>query len=176
MSGHNKWSQIKHKKAASDAKKSNTFAKLIRAITIAARSGTDPIANLRLKAEIERARQVNMPTDTIERALDRVRGSADAQLQEMTIELIGPGGVGILVEAISESTNHTMQEIKNIIAKTSIKIVPPGSTAWMFERHDGILVPIAPSEVSPDARKALTTIVEQLEALDDVNHVTTSIS
>lgn len=176
MSGHNRWSQIKHKKAASDAKKSNAYAKLIRAITIAARAGIDPATNLRLKAEIDRARAVNMPTDTIQRALDRVRGSVDAQLQEMTIELIGPGGVGILIEAISESTNHTMQEIKNVIAKTPVKIVPPGSTAWMFERRDGVLVPIAPTEVSNDIRASIEPLIQQLEALDDIHHVTTTIS
>lgn len=176
MAGHNKWTQIKHKKAAADAKKGNTFAKLIRAITIAARGGIDPTTNLRLKAEIDRARAVNMPTDTIERALDRVRGSADAQLQEMTIELIGPGGVGILVEAISESTNHTMQEIKNIIAKTSAKIVTPGSIAWMFERREGILVSTIPNEVSPEIQASIQHITEQLEHLDDVHHVTTTIS
>lgn len=176
MSGHNRWSQIKHKKAASDAKKSNAYAKLIRAITIAARAGIDPASNLRLKAEIERARAVNMPTDTIERALERVRGSADAQLQEMTIELIGPSGTGILIEAISESTNHTMQEVKNVIAKTSAKIVPPGSTSWMFERHDGVLLPVAPIEVPIETRRSIESLVQQLEALDDICHVTTTIS
>ena len=117
-----------------------------------------------------------MPTDTIERALERVRGSADAQLQEMTIELIGPSGIGILIEAISESTNHTMQEVKNVIAKTSAKIVPPGSTSWMFERHDGVLLPVAPIEVPTETRRSIESLVQQLEALDDICHVTTTIS
>jgi transcriptional/translational regulatory protein YebC/TACO1 len=94
----------------------------------------------------------------------------------MTIELIGPSGTGILIEAISESTNHTMQEVKNVIAKTSAKIVPPGSTSWMFERHDGVLLPVAPIEVPIETRRSIESLVQQLEALDDICHVTTTIS
>src|SRR5207253_5614182 len=120
MSGHSKWSSIKHKKGAADAKRGQLFSKLARAIIVAAREGGgDPAANLALQNAIEKAREASMPKDTIERAIGRGSGAgADAAaFEHITYEGYGPGGVAILVEALTDNRNRTAAEVRHIFAK-----------------------------------------------------------
>ena len=113
MSGHSKWSSIKHKKAATDAKRGQLFTKLAREITVAARDGGDPEANSRLRLVIQRARENNMPGDNIERAVQRGAGGGDsAALQEITYEGYGPGGTAVLVEAVTDNRNRTAADVR----------------------------------------------------------------
>lgn len=136
MSGHSKWKQIKHKKAATDAKKSQLFSKLVREIMVAARSGgVDPSVNTRLRAAIERSKSEGLPKDNMERAIERAGGPGDAaKLQEFLYEAIAPGGVYILAEGITDNNNRTLSEVKQILAKYGAKLVPPNSILWNFEK------------------------------------------
>ena len=134
MSGHSKWSQIKHKKAIADAKKGAAFGKIARAIALAARDNPDPSSNLRLKAEIEKARAVNMPSDNIERAIKRVSDKSAAALTEIQLELIGPGSAAIIVTAITDNSNRTLNELKQIATRAGARIAGQGAVSWMFKK------------------------------------------
>src|SRR5712691_2697763 len=143
MSGHSKWSTIKHKKGAADAKRGKLFTKLSRAIIAAAKEGgADPSANLALANAIEKARSYSMPKDTIERAIARGSGAdADAQAFENVVcEGYGPGGVAILVEALTDNRNRTAADVRNVFSKHEGSLGGAGAVAWLFERHGIVLV------------------------------------
>jgi YebC/PmpR family DNA-binding regulatory protein len=135
MSGHSKWSQIKRQKGANDAKRGAVFTKVGREIAVAARAGgADPDGNFRLRLAIEKARSVNMPADTIKRAIERASGGADGeQFEEIAYEGYGPGGVAIFVEAATDNRNRTAAEIRSIFTKNGGQLAGSGSVAWQFE-------------------------------------------
>lgn len=143
MSGHSKWSSIKHKKAAADAKRGQLFTKLARAITVAAREGGgDPEANYTLAAAIEKARSYSMPKDNIQRAIDRGTGEGDAgaAIERATYEGYGPAGVAVLVEALTDNRNRTSAEIRHAFDKNGGSLGEPGSVAWQFESKGVLMV------------------------------------
>ena len=143
MSGHSKWSSIKHKKAATDAKRGQLFTKLARAITVAAREGGgDPDANFALAAAIEKARGYSMPKDNIQRAIDRGTGAGGAgeQIERAVYEGYGPGGVAVLVEALTDNRNRTSAELRHAFDKHGGSLGEPGSVAWQFEKKGVVLV------------------------------------
>jgi YebC/PmpR family DNA-binding regulatory protein len=142
MSGHSKWSSIKHRKAAADAKRGQMFTKLARAITVAAREGGgDPEANYTLAAAIEKARSYSMPKDNIQRAIDRGTGEGDAgEIERATYEGYGPAGVAVLVEALTDNRNRTSAEIRHAFDKQGGSLGEPGSVAWQFESKGVIIV------------------------------------
>lgn len=135
MSGHSKWHQIKHKKSAADAKRGKIFTKLIRELTVAARSGGgDPDANSRLRKAIADAKAANMPHETIQRAIDRGTGKiAGEQLEEVIYEGYGPGGVAMLIEAVTDNKNRTVSELRHIFSRHHGNLGESGCVAWMFE-------------------------------------------
>ncbi len=140
MSGHSKWSTIKHKKAASDFKKANVFTKLAGDIAIAAREGEDPKANFKLRLAIEKAREVNMPNKSIEKAIMRGAGELKGESQvEETLEAYGPGQIALLIKAIMENKNKTLAEIKNILKDCGGKFIGDRSIGWQF-KPVGIIV------------------------------------
>jgi YebC/PmpR family DNA-binding regulatory protein len=143
MSGHSKWSSIKHKKAASDAKKGKAFTKLSRAIQVAAREGGgDPAGNAALALAIQKARDASMPKDNIERAIAKGTGAdADAAAFETVVyEGYGPGGVAILVDALTDNRNRTSSEVRHLFTKFGGNLGEPGSVAWTFEKKGELLV------------------------------------
>jgi len=143
VSGHSKWSSIKHKKGVADARRGKLFSKLSRAIIVAAREGGgDPAGNLALQNAIEKAREASMPKDTIERAISRGSGAgADAAAFEHVVyEGYAPGGVAILVEALTDNRNRTAAEVRHIFAKADGNLAESGAVAWLFERKGAILV------------------------------------
>jgi YebC/PmpR family DNA-binding regulatory protein len=143
MSGHSKWSSIKHKKGAADAKRGKLFSKLARAIIVAAREGgPDPAANLALQNAIEKARSYSMPKDNIERAIARGAGTAgDSEaFEQITYEGYGPNGVAIIVEALSDNRNRTASEVRHVFSKHDGNLGTSGAVAWLFERRGVILV------------------------------------
>jgi YebC/PmpR family DNA-binding regulatory protein len=143
MSGHSKWASIKHKKAATDAKRGQLFTKLARAITVAAREGGgDPEANYTLAAAVEKARGYSMPKDNIQRAIDRGTGEGGAgeQIERVVYEGYGPGGAAILVEALTDNRNRTGSEIRHAFDKHGGSLGEPNSVAWQFEKRGVILV------------------------------------
>ena len=143
MSGHSKWSTIKHKKGAADAKRGQLFTKLSRAIIVAAKEGgPDPAANLALQNAIEKARSYSMPKDNIERAIARGAGTdADAAAYETVVyEGYGPDGVAVLVEALTDNRNRTAADVRHIFTKNGGNLGTTGAVAWLFERRGIVLV------------------------------------
>jgi YebC/PmpR family DNA-binding regulatory protein len=143
MSGHSKWSTIKRKKAALDAKKGKIFTKLIKEITIAAREGGgDPDGNPRLRLAIDNAKAQNMPADNIERAIKKATGELEGvSYHELTYEGYGPSGVAIMVEVATDNKNRTVAEIRHIFSKHGGSLGETGSVAWMFDREGIITIP-----------------------------------
>src|SRR5919198_467956 len=143
MSGHSKWSSIKHKKGAADAKRGQLFTKLTRALIVAAKDGgPDPAANLALQNAIEKARAASMPKDNIERAIARGSGTgADAAAYEhISYEGYAPGGVAVYVDVLTDNRNRTAGEVRHIFARHDGNLAESGSVAWLFERKGVILV------------------------------------
>jgi YebC/PmpR family DNA-binding regulatory protein len=146
VSGHSKWSSIKHKKGAADAKRGKLFSKLARAIIVAAREGGgDPAANLALQNAVEKARSYSMPKENIERAIARgsgAEGDGDAY-EPIVYEGYGPNGVALIVEALTDNRNRTASEVRHILSKHDGNLGGSGSVAWLFERRGVVLVPAA---------------------------------
>jgi YebC/PmpR family DNA-binding regulatory protein len=144
MSGHSKWSSIKHKKGAADAKRGQLFSKLSRAIIVAAKEGgPDPAANLALQNAIEKARSYSMPKDNVERAIAKGAG-ADAEgssFETVIYEGYGPEGVAVLVEALTDNRNRTASEVRHLFAKHGGNLGTTGAVAWQFERKGVVLLP-----------------------------------
>ena len=143
MSGHSKWSTIKHKKGAADAKRGKLFTKLSKAIIVAAKEGgPDPAANLSLQNAVEKAKSYSMPKDTIERAIARGAGTdADAAAYETIVyEGYGPDGVAVLVEALTDNRNRTASDVRHTFAKHGGNLGTTGAVAWLFERRGVVLV------------------------------------
>jgi YebC/PmpR family DNA-binding regulatory protein len=175
MSGHNKWSQIKRQKGATDAKKSQIFSKMARIITIAARKGDKPESNAELRATIEKARQANMPVDNIERAIAKASGKADgSQLEEVKFEAYGPGGIAIIIEGITDSRNRTVAEIKHLLNQQNAKWAESGSVTWAFEHTKEGWLPKNTMEVNEKDGEALTKLLEALDDHDDIQEVYTN--
>lgn len=174
MSGHNKWSKIKHKKAATDADRSKLFSKHAKLIAMESRlSGGDRNA-AGLLAAIERAKKDSMPKDNIERAIERGGGTEGAALKEVIFEGYGPEGVALLIKAVTDNNNRTSQEIKNIFSKSGAQLGAPGSAAWAFEKTDSGYKPLSPIEVSDEAAEKLAALVEALSENDDVQEIYTT--
>ena len=141
MSGHNRWTKIKHKKAASDAKKSKGWTKFIKEITVAARmGGGDPNGNPRLRAAIDKARADNMPMDTIGRAIKKGSGDLEAvNYEELTYEVYGPGGAALLVDILTDNRNRTASELRHLIEKGNGKLASSGAVAYQFKKRGTIV-------------------------------------
>jgi YebC/PmpR family DNA-binding regulatory protein len=143
VSGHSKWSTIKHKKGAADAKRGQLFTKLTRALIVAAREGgPDPGSNLALQNAIEKARSYSVPKDTIERAIARGSGAdADAsQFETVVYEGYGPSGVAVIVEALTDNRNRTAGDVRHVFSKNDGNLGASGAVAWLFERRGVVLV------------------------------------
>ncbi|MDQ3492517.1 MAG: YebC/PmpR family DNA-binding transcriptional regulator [Chloroflexota bacterium] len=142
MSGHSKWSSIKRQKGANDVKRGAIFTKIGREIGIAARAGGgDPDANYKLRLAVDKARSVNMPADTIKRAIEKAVGGSEAeQYEEIIYEGYGPGGVAILVEAATDNKNRTAAEVRSLFSKAGGQLAGAGAVAWQFETRGIVFV------------------------------------
>ncbi len=142
MAGHSKWAQIKHKKAHTDAKRGKVFTKIVKEISVAARlGGGDPEGNPRLRSAIEKAKEVNMPSENIKRAIMKGTGELPGTTyEEITYEGYGPGGVAILIETLTDNKNRTVSEIRHILSKNSGNMGEAGCVSWIFEKKGYILV------------------------------------
>ena len=156
MSGHSKWSTIKRRKGAQDAKRSNEFAKLLRAVEVAAREGGsgDPKANMTLASAIDKARDGSVPVDNIDRAIKRGTGelAGGARYEEVTYEGYGPGGVALFVETLTDNRNRTAQDVRHAFSRNAGNLGETGSTAWMFQRRGVIQIE---KDSAPDEEKLL---------------------
>ncbi|MBZ5646849.1 MAG: YebC/PmpR family DNA-binding transcriptional regulator [Acidobacteriia bacterium] len=142
MSGHSKWATIKHKKGALDAKRGKIFTRLIKEISMAAKSGGDPDKNPRLRGAIVAAKAENMPADNIKRAIQRGTGELPGvSYEEFSLEGYGPGGVALLIEISSDNRNRTVSEIRHALAKNGGNMGEAGSVAYMFHKKGSVVVP-----------------------------------
>jgi YebC/PmpR family DNA-binding regulatory protein len=141
MSGHSHWSSIKHKKTLEDQKRGKIFSKLARLISVAAREGGNPETNAKLKQAIEEAKKFNMPKENIERAIKRGSGELGGEkLEEVSYEALGPGGVSIIIEGITDNKNRTFSEVKHIVQKYGGKLADSGAVKWLFEKKGVITI------------------------------------
>ncbi len=145
MSGHNKWSNIQHRKGAQDAKRSKVFTKVIRELMVAAREGgSDPETNAKLKTVIDRAKNANMPKDTMEKAIKKGAGELEGVIyEEAMYEAYAPAGIALMIRVLTDNKNRTAQEVKHTLSKYGGSLASPGSVAFNFERKGLITVPVA---------------------------------
>jgi YebC/PmpR family DNA-binding regulatory protein len=160
MSGHSKWATIKRKKSANDAKRSNLFAKLLRAVEVAAREGGgDPNANMTLASAVEKAKASSVPSDNIDRAIKRGSGAdADgARYEEITYEGYAPGGIALFIETLTDNRNRTAQDVRHAFTRNGGNLGETGSTGWMFTRKGVVVVE---KSAAPDVERLLELALE----------------
>lgn len=173
MSGHSKWSTIKHKKAVEDAKRGAAFTKIAKKIQIAAKKGNsgDPEANPYLRSVLEEARSVNMPSDNVRRAIDKALGGSEGSgMEEIVYEAYGPGGVGFLITAATDNRNRTGGEIKSIVDKAGGSLGSPGSVSYLKS-----IQPIPLIQLEGDDLSKCLALIGTLEDQDDVVEVWTNL-
>jgi YebC/PmpR family DNA-binding regulatory protein len=178
MSGHSKWASIKHKKAVVDARRGQHFTKLARAITVAAKEGGgDPTGNPGLSLAIQKARDASMPKDNIERAIQKGTGEGtDAETFDTVLyEGYGPGGVAMLIEALTDNRNRTAADVRHIVAKGGGSLGEPGSVAYLFEKQ-GVIIVEADRYSEDDLIVAIDAGAEDIVLDDDVYEVITAPS
>lgn len=173
MSGHNKWSKIKHKKAATDAVRGKVFAKHSAMITMEIKKAGGDATAANVLSAVERAKKDSTPKDNIERAIAKGQGAGAETLQEVLFEGFGPGGVPLLIMAVTDNNNRTSPEIKHIFSKAGLELGVPGSAAWAFTKTADGYSPITPVEVNDETGQKLSDFLEKLEDQDDVTEVFT---
>ena len=171
MSGHNKWSKIKHKKAATDAAKSKIFSKHSSIIAMESRKANGDVHSPGLAAAIERAKKDSMPKENIERAIAKGAGTDGSKLEEVMYEGYGPGGVALLIQAVTDNNNRTAPEIRHIFSKAGLELGTPGSAAWAFEKTKDGYKPVTPMELDDETGEKLAEFIEKLEENDDITNV-----
>jgi YebC/PmpR family DNA-binding regulatory protein len=174
MSGHNKWSKIKHKKAVTDAQKSAVFGKLARYISVESKKANGDTSSPGLRAAIDKARASNMPKDNIERAVAKGTSADAASLEPVVYEAYGPGGVAIIIDGLTDNKNRTAAEIKHILSKNGLELATPGSALWAFESTAESYEPKTMTKVSDDDGEKLTKIIEVLDEQEDVQEIYTN--
>ena len=174
MSGHNKWSKIKHKKAATDAQKSKLFSKHALMITMESRRAGGNLSSPSLIAAIDRAKKDSMPKENIDRAVAKGAGAGAAALEEVVFEAFGPGGVGMIITAVTDNNNRTSPEIRHIFTKSGYSLGAPGTAVWAFTKTADGYVPQNPSELNDTDGEALANLIEALEEQDDVQEIYTT--
>lgn len=174
MSGHNKWSKIKHKKAATDAQKSKIFSKHAALIAMESRKAGGDTGSPGLAAAIERAKKDSMPKENIERAVAKGSGAGGEAFQEVVFEAFGPGGTALLITAVTDNNNRTAPEIRHIFSKAGYELGAPGSAAWAFTKTADGYTPQNPIELSDTDGEKLALLIEALEEQDDVQDIYTT--
>src|SRR3989338_188394 len=174
MSGHNKWSQIKHRKGAADAAKSNIWGKISKRITVESKKANGDVNSPTLRTLIETARAANMPKDNIERAVAKGISADAAALESITYETYGPGGAAIVIEVLTDSRNRTAQELKHLLTENGLALAAPGSALWAFEKTATGWNPKTMVPLSETDNAKLMEVLEKIDAYDDVEEVYTN--
>ncbi|HYC83227.1 MAG TPA: YebC/PmpR family DNA-binding transcriptional regulator [Candidatus Paceibacterota bacterium] len=174
MSGHNKWSKIKHKKAASDAKKGKIFSIHVRLITIESKKAKGDKNAPGLRAVIERAKADNMPNDNIDRAVAKGAGTGAENFEEVLYEAYGPGGAAILIEGITDNPNRTTPEIRHLLSSHGGNLGTQGSAAWAFVRTNNEWQPTALVPLEEADQESLLKLLEAIDDHDDVKNIVTN--
>ncbi|MFC1802046.1 YebC/PmpR family DNA-binding transcriptional regulator [Patescibacteria group bacterium] len=174
MSGHNKWSKIKHKKAVTDAQKSKVFSKLVKLISVESKLAGGDVNSPNLKTAIEKAKAANMPSDNIERAVKKGADKDSATLEANTYEAYGPGGVAMIIETLTDNKNRIAAEVKHILSKKGFSFAGLGSVTWAFDKKDGDWIPKTTTPLSEEDSKKLDSLIEEFEENEDVQEVYTN--
>lgn len=174
MSGHNKWSKIKHKKAATDSARSKVFSKHSMLIAMSSREANGDVNSPGLAAAIERAKKDSMPKENIERAVAKGAGTTGTVLEEIMFEGYGPGGVALLIQTVTENNNRTAPLIRHVFSKAGFELGAPGSAAWAFEKTADGYKPTMPIELDDATGEKLADFIEKLEEEDDVVNIYTT--
>lgn len=174
MSGHNKWSKIKHKKASTDAFKSRVFSKHSQLIAMESKKANGDVNSPGLFSAIERAKKDSMPKDNIDRAVAKGKGSEGANLQEILFEAYGPGGVAMLITAVTDNNNRTAPEVRHIFTKAGYQLGGPGSATWAFTKTADGYRPNSITELSATDGEVLANLIENLEEQEEVQDIYTS--
>ncbi|KKS35290.1 MAG: transcriptional regulator [Parcubacteria group bacterium GW2011_GWD2_42_14] len=176
MSGHSKWSTIKHKKAATDVKRGKVFSKIAHLITVESRLVGGDANSPSLKTLIQKAKAENMPKENIERAIAKGVGAGGAS-EQITYELYGPQGVAILLDVYTDNRNRTVSELKHLLSKLGYQLAEPGAAMWAFEKDGAEWKPTTLLPLEDDSQKEkLTTLIEALEEYDDIESIYTNAS
>lgn len=174
MAGHNKWKQIKDKKAKTDAAKARVYSKYAKLISAEAQNAGNDKTAPALRAVVERARAENVPSDVIDRAIKKAEGS-NLSMEHIAYETYGPGGCAIIIQVLTNNRNKTAQEIKHILSKNEFELATPGSALWAFEKTtDGLRATIN-AELSDEDVLLLSKLVDDLETNEDVQEVITNV-
>lgn len=174
MSGHSKWSTIKHKKAITDAKKGKVFTKIARQIVIAVQQSAngDPVTNPSLRLLVDKARQANMPNDNVRRAIDKGLGKGEGgRLEEVVYEGYGPFGVGIIISCVTDNRNRTGSEVRNTMEKSGGSIGGPGSVSYLKSIQPMPLITLEESD-----KEKVVNLLDQLDELDDVVEIWSNLA
>lgn len=174
MSGHNKWSKIKHKKGAADSQKSNLFSKISKLIIAESKKCNGDITSPSLATAIETAKKENMPKDTIERAIKKGIDKDTLTLDSVTYEAYGPGGAALIIEGLTDNKNRSAAEIRHLLSKHNIELAAQGAALWAFTKNNGELVANSTVQITEEDGEKLSNLIEQLEELDDVQNVYTN--
>ena len=173
MSGHSKWSQIKHQKGVTDQKRGVLFSKLLAAITAAAKTEADPNFNPRLRDCVQKAKDALVPADNIERAIKKAADASES-MDELLCEAYGPGGAALLIEAITDNRNRTIPQIKKILADNAGKWAETGSVLWAFEKQGREWTAKLPQESTREDGEKLAALIKAIEDHEDVQRVVTN--
>ena len=175
MSGHNKWSQIKHKKGAADKARSNVWGKLAKRIIVESRLANGDPNSPTLRTMIEKAKKENMPKENIERAIAKGISNEAGSMESILYESYGPGGSAILIATVTDSRNRTAQEIKHLLTKNGLALASQGSAMWAFQKDiEGGFTPTTTVPLNEADSAALMKILEEIDANDDVEDVYTN--
>lgn len=173
MSGHNKFSKIKHQKAKTDAQKSKIFGKMVRLITVEAKKAGGNLKSPGLANAIEKARKENVPNDTIDRAVKKATTDTEV-MENVTYESYGPGGCALIIEGLTSNRNKAAQDVKHILSKNGYELAVPGSASWAFTKTAEGWVPQTMIPLGEEDATKLETIIEELEDNDEVQDVYTN--
>lgn len=173
MAGHSKWAQIKRGKAITDAARSRVFSRFARLITLESKKSGGSLSDPSLSATITRAKAANMPKDNIERAIAKGISKDSGDLEQVVYECYGPGGVAIIIDALTDKKNRTTQEIKHLLSKNGIELGTPGSAGWAFTKSpDGSYTPKEPlMEVAGEDEAKLSSLFDALDEYEDTQNV-----
>lgn len=174
MSGHNKWSKIKNKKAVTDGAKSKVFSKHAALIAMESRNAGGNLSSPGLAAAIVRAKKDSMPKENIDRAVAKGAGNDGAKYEEVIYEAFGPGGIAMIITAVTDNNNRTAPEIRHIFTKAGLQLGAPNSAMWAFTKTAEGYVPQSPIELNDSDGEKLANLVEALEDNDDVQDVYTT--
>jgi len=174
MSGHNKWSKIKHKKGATDADKSKVFSKITRLITMESKLAKGDVNSSGLRNAVEKAKSINIPRDNIDRAIKKGIGADAGNMESVLYEAYGPGGSAIIIDGLTDNKNRTGAEIKHILSKNNLTLAVQGSASWAFENIDSVWKPKTLVEMPMKEKELLKKIINELEENDDVQNIYTN--